>query len=142
MNKVILCGRLVRDPETRYTNKGDSSAVAKYTLAVDRAYKREGEANADFINCVAFGKQAVFAEKYLQKGMKILIEGRWQTGNFTNKDGQKVYTNDCVVERHEFVESRSAQKQEEKQSRPQPSATPDDSFMRIPDDIDDELPFA
>lgn len=142
MNKVILCGRLVRDPETRYTNKGDSSAVAKYTLAVDRVFKREGDPSADFINCVAFGKQAVFAEKYLQKGMKIIVEGRWTTGSYTNNDGKKVYTNDCVVERHEFVESRVAQKQEEKQSRPQPSAPSDDSFMRIPDDISDELPFA
>lgn len=141
MNKVILCGRLVRDPETRYTNKGDSSAVAKYTLAVDRAYKRDGEATADFISCVAFGEKAVFAEKYLQKGMKIIVEGRWQTGNFTNKEGQKVYTSDCVVERHEFVESKGTHRQ---QGKPIPAPTPsqDDSFMRIPDDIDEELPFA
>lgn len=141
MNKVILCGRLVRDPETRYTNKGDSSAVAKYTLAVDRVFKREGDPSADFINCVAFGKQAVFAEKYLHKGMKIIVEGRWQTGNFTSKDGQKVYTNDCVVDRHEFCESRGQKQEKPFNPNPMPQTSPD-GFMQIPDDISDELPFA
>lgn len=117
--------------------------MAKYTLAVDRAYKREGDPSADFINCVAFGKQAVFAEKYLQKGMKIIVEGRWTTGSYTNKDGQKIYTNDCVVERHEFAESRGTQKPQEKPPTQQEKPMDDDSFMQIPDGIDlEELPFA
>lgn len=141
MNIVILTGRLVRNPETRYTNKGDSSAVAKYTLAVERTYKREGEANADFINCVAFGKQAVFAENYLRKGQKISVTGRWSTGSYTNKDGQKVYTNDCVVDRHEFCESRGQKQEKGFNPNPMPQTSPD-GFMQIPDDISDELPFA
>ena len=97
MNRVILCGRLTREPEIRYSQTANGSmAVARYTLAVDRAFKKEGEQAADFINCIAFGKNGEFAEKYLHKGTKIIVEGRWQTGNYTNKDGQKVYTNDCV----------------------------------------------
>lgn len=105
MNRVILCGRPTRDPEIRYSQTANGSmAVARYTLAVDRAFKKEGEQAADFINCIAFGKNGEFAEKYLHQGTKIIVEGRWQTGNYTNKDGRKICTNDCVVERHEFCE--------------------------------------
>lgn len=103
MNKVILCGRLTKDPDV-HTN-GDSKN-ARYTIAVDRPYKKEGGQDSDFVSCVVFGKSADFAEKYLQKGIKILIEGRIQTGSYTNKEGQKVYTTDVVVDRHEFVESK------------------------------------
>lgn len=118
-------------------------AVARYTLAVDRAFKKEGEQAADFINCIAFGKNGEFAEKYLHQGTKIIVEGRWQTGNYTNKDGQKVYTNDCVVERHEFCESRANQQNNSNGiiGRNSPSAD-SDSFMSIPDGVADEgLPF-
>ena len=96
MNKIILMGRLVRDPEVRYSQGNNPMAIARYTLAVDRKFKRDGEPSADFINCIAFGKNGEFAEKYLHKGMKILVDGRWQSGSYTNRDGQKVYTNDCV----------------------------------------------
>ncbi len=134
MNKVILIGRLTKDPEVRYSQTAQgSTAVARYTLAVDRKFKRDGDQEADFINCVAFGKPAEFVEKYLKKGTKIAIEGRIQTGSYTNKDGQKVYTTDIVAEGHEFCESK---KQEEPQ--PMPDA---DGFMTIPDGIDEELPF-
>lgn len=139
MNKVILMGRLVRDPEVRYSQGENAMAIARYTLAVDRKFKRDGEPNADFINCIAFGKNGEFAEKYLHKGIKILIEGRWQSGSYTNRDGQKVYTNDCVVESCEFAESKNAS-QQNAQERPQPSNS-DDGFMNIPDGIDEELPF-
>lgn len=135
MNKVVLMGRLTKDPEVRYSQGERSTAIARYTLAVDRKFKRDGEASADFINCVAFGKNGEFAEKYLHKGMKILVEGRWQSGSYTNRDGQKVYTNDCVVESCEFAESKNANQNE----RPQPSNS-DDGFMQIPDNMED-LPF-
>ena len=109
MNKVILMGRLTREPDIRYTQGNNSIAVARYTLAVDRRYKKDGEEQqADFINCIAFGKSAEFAEKYYHKGIKIIIEGRIQTGSYTNKDGQKVYTTDIVVDYQEFAESKSA----------------------------------
>lgn len=116
-------------------------AVARYTLAVDRAFKKEGEQAADFINCIAFGKNGEFAEKYLHQGTKIIVEGRWQTGNYTNKDGQKVYNNDCVVERHEFCESKNSNSNSDNGSSSRPAPTDDDGFMNIPDGIDDELPF-
>lgn len=135
MNKVILMGRLVRDPEVRYSQGNNPMSVARYTLAVDRKFKRDGEPTADFINCIAFGKNGEFAEKYLHKGIKILVEGRWQSGSYTNRDGQKVYTNDCVVESCEFAESKNANQSE----RPQPSNS-DDGFMQIPDNMED-LPF-
>lgn len=138
MNKVILMGRLVRDPDVRYSQGNNPMAIARYTLAVDRKFKRDGEPNADFINCIAFGKNGEFAEKYLHKGMKILIEGRWQSGSYTNRDGQKVYTNDCVVESCEFAESKNASQSERPQPMPQ---TDSDGFMSIPDGIDEELPF-
>ncbi len=138
MNKIILMGRLTKDPEIRYSQGNNSMAVARYTLAIDRKFKRDGESNVDFINCIAFGKNGEFAEKYLHKGMKILIEGRWQSGSYTNRDGQKVYTNDCVVESCEFAESKNASQSERPQTAPQ---TDSDGFMSIPDGIDEELPF-
>lgn len=137
MNKVILLARLTRDPEVRYSQGNEPMAIARYGLAVNRRFKRDGEQEADFINCVAFGKNAEFAEKYLKKGTKILIEGRIQTGSYTNKDGVKVYTTDVVVESQEFAESK--QSGQNTQERPQPM-TDADGFMNIPDGID-ELPF-
>ena len=150
MNKVILCGRLTRDPEVKYSqNSQQALAIARFTLAVDRRFKREGDQQtADFISCIAFGKTAEFAEKYCHQGTKLIVEGRWQTGNYTNKDGNKVYTNDCLVESMEFAESKnSAQNNNNGNSRPQPSqaGTPNmgnDGFMNIPDNVDDAgLPF-
>ena len=143
MNKVILCGRAVRDAEIRYI-QGSNMAVANYTLAVDRAFKKDGEPTADFISCVSFGKNAEFAEKFIYKGTKIIVEGRWQTGSYTNKDGNKVYTNDCVVERHEFAESKNSSMQQRTQDNPQPmpsNVAAEGGWMNIPDGIDEELPF-
>ena len=139
MNKVILMGRLVADPEVRYST--DNMAIARYRLAVNRRYKKDGEEQtADFINCVAFGKNGEFAEKYLHQGMKIAVSGRIQTGSYTNKDGNKVYTTDVVVEEHDFCESKAYQS--DSGSRPEPSGAAGDGFMNIPDDVDDEgLPF-
>lgn len=109
MNKVILVDRLTRDPEIRYTSGQNQTAVGRYTLAVDRRYKKEGdEQTADFINCVTFGRGAEFAEKYLHQGTKIAVVGRIQTGSYTNKDGQRVYTTDVVAEEQEFAESKAA----------------------------------
>ena len=139
MNKVILMGRLTREPEVRYSQGKNATAVARYTLAVDRRYKRENEATADFINCVAFGKAGEFAEKYLKKGTKVVVVGRIQTGSYKNKDGQKVYTTDVVVEEQEFAESK-ASATSENVSSPAPKVG-SDGFMNIPDDIDEELPF-
>ena len=137
MNKVILIGRLTKDPETRYSQGETSTAVARYTLAVDRKFKRDGdEQTADFINCVAFGKNGEFAEKYLKKGTKIAVEGRIQTGSYTNKEGQKVYTTDIVVEGHDFCESKSDGQKDE--PKPQPDS---DGFLPVPDGIQEELPF-
>ena len=138
-------GRLTRDPEVRYSQGESSTAVARYTLAVDRRFRREGsDQTADFIGCVAFGRQAEFAEKYLHQGTKIAITGRIQTGSYTNKDGQRVYTTDVVVEEQEFAESKAAgQNSQQQNSRPEPSAAVDnDGFMQIPDGIDEELPFS
>ncbi len=146
MNKVILMGRLTRDPEVRYSQGEKSTAVARYTLAVDRRFKREGDQNADFISCVAFGKQGEFAEKYLHQGTKIAITGHIQTGSYTNKDGRKVYTTDVVVEEQEFAESKRASEENSgSSSGGQDSGTGQepgsDGFMNIPDGIDEELPF-
>lgn len=138
MNKTILMGRLTKDPEVRYSQGNNPMAVARYALAVDRKFKKDGEPNADFINCIAFGKNGEFAEKYLYKGIKIAVEGRIQTGSYTNKDGQKVYTTDVVVESHEFCESKNANQSERLQQQTQ---TDSDGFMNIPDGIDSELPF-
>lgn len=134
MNKVNLMGRLTRDPEVRYSQVGEAIAVARYSLAVDKRYKREGEPDVDFINCVAFGKQGEFAEKYLRKGMKIAISGRIQTGSYTYKNGNKVYTTDIVVEEHFFCESKN-------QDAPVQAQSSGDGFMNIPDGIDEQLPF-
>ena len=151
MNKVILVGRLTRDPEVRYSAGEGSMAIARYSLAVDRRGRRDNagsdQPTADFINIVAFGRDGEFAEKYLRKGMRILVEGRIQTGSYTNKEGQKVYTTDIVVERHEFVESKGASQGGSGDSfaasgAGQPMAQPEgDGFMNIPDGIDEELPF-
>ena len=147
MNKVILMGRLTRDPEVRYSQGENATAVARYSLAVDRRFRREGEPTADFINCVAFGRAAEFAERYLRQGTKIAITGRIQTGSYTNRDGVKVYTTDIVVEEQEFAESKaasgSAAPANNYQASPAPSPSSDigDGFMNIPDGIDEELPF-
>ena len=148
MNKVIIAGRLTRDPEVRYSQGENSSAIARYTLAVDRRRQRDGEATADFINCVAFGKLGEFAEKYCRKGTKLIVLGHIQTGSYTNRDGQKVYTTDVVVEEQEFAESKNAQSQggydsapAYQQERPVQSSV-GDGFMNIPDGVEDEgLPF-
>ncbi len=148
MNKVILMGRLTRDPEIRYANNENNTCIANYTLAVDRRFKRQGdEQTADFIRCIAMGKGGEFAEKYLRQGVKIVVEGRIQTGSYTNKDGQKVYTTDVFVESQEFAESKAASQQnnsgngqEAAPQRPDPTKA-DDGFMNIPDGIEEELPF-
>jgi single-strand DNA-binding protein len=136
MNKVLLIGRVVRDAEVRYTQGAEAMAIARYTLAVDR--RKKDENSADFISCVAFGKSPDFAEKYLHKGIKIAVEGRIQTGSYTNKDGKKIYTTDVVVESTEFAESKNSMQQ----APAEPAADMDEGFMSIPDGVDDEgLPF-
>ena len=148
MNKVILMGRLTRDPEVRYSAGENSLAIARYTLAVDRRFKRDGEATADFISCVVFGKQAEFAEKYFRQGIRIVVSGRIQTGSYTNRDGVKVYTTEVVVEEQEFAESKAVSdanagsfRQAAPSPAPAPAADAGDGFMNIPDGIDEELPF-
>ena len=149
MNKVILMGRLTRDPEVRYSAGENATAVARYTLAVDRRFgRRDGESNADFIGCVAFGRSAEFAEKYFRQGLKVVVTGRIQTGSYTNREGQKVYTTDVVVEDQEFAESKAASAENSgfagqgyQAERPSPAAAVGDGFMNIPDGIDEELPF-
>ena len=149
MNRVILMGRLTRDPNITYSQSGENMAIARFTLAVDRRGRRQDGAdqqNADFIGCVCFGRQAEFAEKYLRQGTKIAVTGRIQTGSYTNKDGQKVYTTDVVLDDIEFAESKNAQGGGDSNysyqapQRPAPSAA-GDGFMNIPDGIDEELPF-
>ena len=142
MNKVILMGRLTRDPDIRYTQPNsaqEQTCIARYSLAVNRRFNRDGEQKADFISCVAFGRQAEFAEKYLRKGTKIVLTGRIQTGSYTNRDGQKVYTTDVVVEEQEFAESKTAG--QIAQQNPAPM-TREDGFMEIPDGLEEELPFS
>lgn len=143
MNKVELVGRLTRDPEVRYTQGENASAIARFSVAVNRRFKNnEGNYDADFINCVAFGKSAEFIEKYFKKGMAIGISGRIQTGNYTNKDGVKVYTTDVVVEEAEFVESKNSGGASVSSNAPANNNTPSaDGSMNIPDGIDEELPF-
>lgn len=139
MNKVILMGRLTRNPEIRYSSGENSVAVGRFNLAVDRRFKKEGEQQADFISCVAFGKIAEFMEKYTRQGMKLVIEGRIQTGSYTNRDGNKVYATDIVVENAEFAESK---KSETPAQGGRPSPEDADGFVPIPDGITDEgLPF-
>ena len=162
MNKVILCGRLTRDPDIRYSQGERQMAIARYTLAVDRRGRRsgndDGSQTADFIQCVAFDRAAEFAEKYLRQGTKMIVTGRIQTGSYTNRDGQRVYTTDVVVEEQEFAESRNASQQsggstfsssfQQRESQPEnntPAAPVEDAgdgFINIPDGVDDEgLPF-
>lgn len=142
MNIVTLMGRLTKDPDVRYTQGERQMAVARYTLAVDRGgKKKEEQQNTDFINCVAFDKAAEFAEKYLSKGRKIAISGRIQTGSYTNREGQKVYTTDVLVHAHYFCESREQGETENTQRPPLPTPS-GDGFMNIPDSVEDEgLPF-
>lgn len=137
MNRVILMGRLTKDPDIRYSQGEKSTAIARFTLAVDRKFKQDGQPTADFINCLAFGKRAEFMEKYCRKGTKLVVDGSWQTGNYTNKDGNKVYTNDCLVESCEFAESKSS----ENNNSSNQNTMGGDGFMNIPDGIDEELPF-
>ena len=159
MNKVILMGRLTRDPEIRYSQGERSTAVARYSLAVNRTFKRDGDPDADFINCVAFGRQAEFAEKYFHKGIRIVITGRIQTGSYTNKDGVRVYTTDIIVDDQEFADSKGQGGDNsgfgggnsygggnrggyQQGTRPAPSSAIGDGFMNIPDGVEDEgLPF-
>ena len=144
MNKVILMGRLTRDPEVRYSAGENALAIARYTLAVDRRFRRDGEATADFISCVVFGRGAEFAEKYFHQGIRIVVSGRIQTGSYTNKDGQRVYTTDVVVEEQEFAESKSASANNAGAAAANGNAAGSaigDGFMNLPDGIDEELPF-
>ena len=142
MNKVILIGRLTRDPDVRYSQAEEPAAVARYTLAVNRRFHRDGEQAADFVSCVAFGNQGEFAEKYLHQGIKIAITGRIQTGSYTNRDGQKVYTTDVIIESQEFVESKKAVEEREAAEYGGRQEAPEgDGFMDIPDGFDEELPF-
>ena len=144
MNKAILCGRLTKDPDVRYSQGAEPMAIARYTLAVDRRGRgtKEGEQTADFISCVAFGKAGEFAEKYLRKGTKMIVTGRIQTGSYTNKEGVKVYTTDVVVEDQEFAESKNNSQNGTGNAQSAPAnASEDDGFMDIPDGIDEELPF-
>lgn len=146
MNKVILMGRLTKDAEVRYSQGDSSTAVARFSLAVDRRFKRDSDQSADFINCVAFGKTAEFFERFGRKGTKFLVEGRIQTGSYTNKDGQRVYTTDVVVENVEFAESKSSSEGNYgayvPADKPSPIQAAGDGFMNIPDGIDEEgLPF-
>ena len=156
MNKAILVGRLTRDPEVRYSQGENATAVARYTVAVDRRFKRDGEPSADFIPCVVFGRSAEFAEKYFRQGLKIAISGRIQTGSYVNREGQKVYTTEVVVEDQEFAESKAASDSHQSgfgggYGAPAGSApaapaagtgsASADGFVNIPDGIDEELPF-
>ena len=154
MNKVILMGRLTRDPDIRYSQGERQMAIARYTLAVDRrrSSNANGENTADFIQCVAFDRAAEFAEKYFHQGIKIAVVGHLQTGSYTNRDGQKVYTTEVIIEDQEFAESKAASASSS--SAPLPAGGPapssadagaapaGDGFMSIPDGVDDELPFA
>lgn len=146
MNKVILMGRLTRDAEIRYSQGENSTAIARFTMAVDRRFRRDNdEQTADFIGCVAFGRTAEFLERFGRKGTKFVLEGRIQTGSYTNKDGQRVYTTDVVAENVEFAESKNASGGDgfggAGVSAPSPSGAAGDGFMNIPDGIDEELPF-
>ena len=146
MNKVILMGRLTRDAEIRYSQGESPTAIARFSLAVDRRFRRDNdEQTADFINCVAFNKTAEFLERFGRKGTKFVLEGRIQTGSYTNKDGQRVYTTDVVVENIEFAESKNSNGGDGYSgagaSAPSPSGAAGDGFMNIPDGIDEELPF-
>ena len=145
MNKAIMMGRLTRDPEVRYSQGENPTAIARFSIAVDRKFKREGEPDADFFNCTCFGKQGEFCEKYLRKGTKVVIVGRIQNDNYTNKDGQQVYSVRIMVDEIEFAESKTASgngaaQGGNGQAKPAVSGA-GDGFMQIPDGIDEELPF-
>lgn len=140
VNKVVLSGRLTRDPEIRYTAGNTPLAIARYTLAVDRRFKKDGEASADFIQCVSFGQSAEFAERYFKKGTKITISGRIQTGSYTNQNGHKVYTTEVVIEEQEFAESKKAGTQGVETSKPAETQC-ENGFMNIPEGLEEELPF-
>ncbi len=147
MNRVVLMGRLTRDPEVRYSQNDTSMAIARFSIAVDRRRQQNSDGQtADFINIVAFGKLGEFSEKYLHKGTKVALEGRIQTGSYTNKDGVKVYTTDIIADNIEFAESKGASEGQgggQSYSAPQAAPAPaDDGFMNIPDGIDEELPFS
>lgn len=131
MNKCIMCGRLARDPEVRVSTGDNPTTISKFTLAVDRKFKRDGQPDADFFNCVAFAKQAEFVEKYLKKGIKVLLSGRLENNNYKDKDGKMVYSNQISVEEIEFAESKKAAEEKPK----------DDGFVNVPDGIEEELPF-
>lgn len=149
MNKVILMGRLTRDPEVRYSQGDNATAIARFTLAVDRRIKRDNEASVDYINCVSFGRSAEFAEKYFHKGTKIVIAGRIQTGSYTNKDGQKVYTTDIVIEEQDFAESKAASQQNNQAGEKNRSSSQQRQQLRAQEKSDgfmsaddgEELPF-
>ena len=145
MNKVILMGRLTRDPDVRYSQGANATAVARYSLAVDRRFKRDGQPDADFFNCVSFGKQAEFVEKYLHKGIKVVIQGSLQNDNYQNREGQMVYRDQIMIDNIEFAESKNASSQGSvnmPEERPDFTASASDGFMNIPDGVDDELPFS
>lgn len=141
MNLVVLMGRLTADPDVRYTQ--EQTAVARFTLAVDRRYKQEGGPTADFIPCVAFGRGADFAEKYLHKGLRITVSGRIQTGSYINKDGQKVYTTEVVVDSQEFADAKRENTDTRRENAPAPAyQPPEDEFVQVPEGLEEELPFA
>ena len=156
MNRVILMGRLTRDPEVRYSQGERQMAIARYTLAVDRRGRRgqggDNEQTADFIPCVAFDRAAEFAEKYFRQGMRVCVEGRIQTGSYTNRDGQRVYTTEVILDNQEFAQNRSEKGEGSgapasygrpaAPARPEPASASPDGFMNIPDGVEDEgLPF-
>ena len=140
MNKWIGMGRLTRDPEVRYGQSGN--AVANFSIAVDRRFKRDGEAQADFFNCTAFGKTGEFVEKYLKKGIKVVVDGELQNNNYEDKNGTKHYSVQIIVNQIEFAESKSSQTNSNDTAEPEANAPADDGFMNVPDGIDEELPFA
>ena len=143
MNKVILMGRLTRDPEVRYSQGASQTAIARFSVAVDRRFKRDGEPSADFFNCTSFGKQAEFVEKYLHQGTKVVLVGRLQNNNYTNKDGQMIYNVQVLVDEIEFAESKNASSgNSDGGNGSQANANTADDFMNIPDGIDEELPFS
>ena len=140
MNKVILVGRLTRDPEVRYPQNDSQTAVARYTLAVDRKFKRDNEPTADFIPCVVFGRSGEFAEKYFRQGMRISVSGRIQTGSYKNKDTRKVYYTEVVIEEQEFAESR-AESEANRSGQQSKTEVDENGFMNIPEGLEEELPF-
>ena len=145
MNKVVLMGRLTRDPDVRYSQGEQPVAIARYTLAVDRRFKRDGEQDADFVSCVAFGRAAEFAEKYLKQGIKMVVSGRIQTGSYTNRDGVKVYTTEVVIEEQDFAESKAVSEQNRENYNHEGQAgesAGSDGFMNVPEGLEEELPFS